>query len=187
MKFKEWVKEMEDVMEANAYRGIMYIMRGVPGSGKSYTAKQLVDGDTSKIFSTDAFFSDKYEFDFKLLDKAHNWNQENVREAMQKGITPIVVDNTNILKRDAMIYVIMAKKYQYKPIIKESNSPWWQEIVNLIKNNKKSVNNEAIQQWADKLAHGFEYEGNIIKNTHTVPPWTIHKMLRQYTPYDINN
>lgn len=55
----------------------LYIMRGVPGSGKSTLANQLAEGDESRILSTDQFFmkDGTYQFDGKMLGKAHEWNQ----------------------------------------------------------------------------------------------------------------
>jgi NEDD4-binding protein 2 len=168
---------------------ILYIMRGVPGSGKSYRALQLV-GCKDNIFSADKWFSptenpDEYKKNWKAekLFAAHSWCQTSLGKAMEKGITPLAVDNTNIKPRDIKPYIALAEKHKYIPIIEESQSPWWLEIRQLMKDDKK----EDIAQWAKKLAEGFDYNGVVIKNVHGVPEETILRMLTSFQPYEITN
>lgn len=165
----------------DGYRGVIFIMKGPPGCGKSHKAARL--GGT--IFSTDNFFMKNggYKFDPKKLYTAHTWTQNRAREAMQRGITPVVIDNTNCRIRDAIPYVVMAKQYQYFPEIIESDSPWWAEIKNLLLD--RSLNQDKIADWADKLANGFKFEGKIIKNVHKVPVEAIKKFFDRYSPYTI--
>lgn len=62
---------------------IAYIMRGIPGSGKSTIAK-IIAGDTGKIHSTDDFFYNPYGeycFDPKLLKEYHEKNFRNSAKA----------------------------------------------------------------------------------------------------------
>lgn len=177
-------------MTPEGYRGIMYLMRGVPGSGKSHLALRLAGGDQTKVFSTDEYF-DRMEGGYKAnwkmekLFGAHKWNQNRVRAAMQRGITPVVVDNTNIRMKDARAYIEFAQQYQYWPEIKESDSPWWLQIQELLKN--KNLNAEEIKGWANKLANGFQHEDKTIQNTHGVPEEVIHRMLTGLTPYTVDD
>ncbi len=75
----------------------LYIVRGVPGSGKSTFAKTL--GGTH--FETDNYFmiDGEYKFDFTKIKEAHNWCQSEVSNAMLLNYTTginekIVVSNT---------------------------------------------------------------------------------------------
>ena len=75
---------------------ILYIVRGIPGSGKSTFAKTL--GGTH--FETDNFFmvDGEYKFDVTKLKVAHEWCQNSVNTAMILNITTdlnntIVVSN----------------------------------------------------------------------------------------------
>ncbi len=54
--FREWLMENEQQMTPDGYRGILFIMRGTPGSGKSHLALRLVQGDKTKVLSTDDWF-----------------------------------------------------------------------------------------------------------------------------------
>ena len=92
-------------------------MRGIPGAGKSTMAKSLM-GD-GIIHSTDdvieatgdyrAFFARLIESgDFSDLSRMHSKNLSNAIKSMKDGITPVVVDNTNIKANEAKAYVVAA-------------------------------------------------------------------------------
>lgn len=175
-------------LNAMGLRGILYIMRGVPGSGKTYRAHQLVNQDKSRIFSADKWFSPKEDpeeyrrnWSKEKLFTAHNWCKSSLAEAMQRGVSPVVVDNTNIKRRDFMSYIDMANQYQYMYTIEESQSPWWLEIRKLL--DDQNGNENQLKEWAKKLSEGFEYKDAIIKNTHGVPEDVILKMLMSFQPY----
>ena len=102
----------------------LVILRGCSGSGKSTKAKELVKQKindisvTSIICSTDEFFinpkTNRYEFDFKLLYKAHAWNQGRVYQAMSLNINFIVLDNTNTQKWEFLPYLKTAELFNYE-------------------------------------------------------------------------
>ena len=79
----------------------LIVLRGLPSSGKSYLAKQLA-GETGSVFSADDFHTDpktgKYNWKPENLSKAHKWNHERVKKAIEEGISPVVIDNTHIKK-----------------------------------------------------------------------------------------
>jgi len=106
----------------------LILMRGLSGSGKSFLAKQLA-GDTGIICSTDDFFmiDGVYQFDPKKLHENHLKNQEKVEKAMTHNLSPIVVDNTNVMAWENKNYVELAKKYGYSVTIREPESPWWKK------------------------------------------------------------
>jgi len=98
----------------------LFISRGVSGSGKSTMSKQLSDN----VYSTDEYFmrDGKYQFDSKLIGKAHKWNQDRVEDAMNKSLSPIVVDNMNRQFWEMKKYVEMANQYGYEV---EFHQPDW--------------------------------------------------------------
>lgn len=169
-------------------RGILYIMRGPSGSGKSYRANQLAEGDKERIFSADKWFSktedmEEYRANWakEKLFTAHNWCKGMLAQAMQKGISPVVVDNTNIKRRDFLGFADLADQYQYMWVIEESQSPWWLEIKELLTDQKN--NEKQLKVWAKKLSEGFKHNDAIIKNVHGVPEDTILRMLMTFQPY----
>jgi hypothetical protein len=95
----------------------LVIMRGIPGAGKSTKSKSLV-GD-GVIHSTDdlieatgdyrGFFARLIESgDFKDLSRMHSKNLSNAVKSMKDGISPVVIDNTNIKANESKAYIVAA-------------------------------------------------------------------------------
>lgn len=75
---------------------IAYVMRGVPGSGKSTFVKTLVR-EEGIVHSTDDYFyiDGKYMFDRSRLQEYHDRNFAAFCESLKNGIPVVVCDNTN--------------------------------------------------------------------------------------------
>ena len=96
---------------------ILYIVRGIPGSGKTTFAKTL--GGTH--FETDMFFmtDGEYKFDGSKIKEAHKWCQDSVHTAMLLNHTAnlnpvIVVSNTFTQEWEMEPYFQMADYFEYK-------------------------------------------------------------------------
>jgi predicted kinase len=97
---------------------ILYIVRGVPGSGKSTFAESL----NCPYFEADMFFmkDEVYEFDGSKIKMAHAWCQMQVEDAMKfneetYGLknSEIAVSNTFTQEWEMEPYFELAKKYGY--------------------------------------------------------------------------
>lgn len=95
---------------------VLYIVRGLPGSGKSTFAKSL--GGTH--FEADMFFmvDGEYKFDGSKIKEAHKWCQDNVHTAMLLNNTAllnpvIVVSNTFTQEWEMEPYYKMAEYFDY--------------------------------------------------------------------------
>lgn len=95
----------------------LFIMRGIPGAGKSTLAKSIV-GD-GIIHSTDDLITGTGDYrgffkrlidsgDFKDLSRMHSKNFANAFKSMKDGVSPVVIDNTNIKANEAKAYVVAA-------------------------------------------------------------------------------
>ena len=92
---------------------VLYIVRGIPGSGKSTFAKQL----TANVFEADHYFYDNdgnYKFIASEIKDAHKECQDNIRIAMESSIPKIAVSNTSTQEWEMEPYFELAKKYGYK-------------------------------------------------------------------------
>jgi hypothetical protein len=100
----------------------LIIMRGIPGSGKSTKAKSIVGAGI--IHSTDDLISSTGDYnkffddmlasnDFSRLSQMHLKNLENAIKSMEAGITPIIIDNTNIRPFESKPYIENALKLGY--------------------------------------------------------------------------
>lgn len=106
----------------------VFILRGLPGSGKSYYAQNLADelatADESQylICSTDDYFLNEqgeYHFDKFKLPQYHNLNLARFIQALAQDIPLVIVDNTNIKKWEFVAYTqaAVALGYQVKEVI----------------------------------------------------------------------
>ena len=95
----------------------LYILRGIPGSGKTTLAKSI----GAVHFEADMYFmvGKEYKFDVKKLKQAHAWCQDQVRISMKNsdnkiGDLRIAVSNTFTQEWEMEPYVEMAKEYGFK-------------------------------------------------------------------------
>jgi len=100
----------------------LYLMQGIPGSGKSTIARLIRDMGgkaVSAIFSTDELWYDdeagRYNYDPALLGVKHRENQRRVIQAMiDDTLRIIIIDNTNITRKEAKPYVVMAEIFGFE-------------------------------------------------------------------------
>jgi predicted kinase len=150
-----------------SFNKILYICRGLPGSGKSFLAKSLVENglllstdDYPGLYSKDNI--GKLHINFKLLSEAHQNTLKKAMYAMDQGISPIVIDNTNVKAWEIAPYVKYGIQRGYVIKYKEPESPWWKEQF------KKDMTSEE----KDKLAKLL-----FQKNEHGVPFDVIRKKI----------
>lgn len=100
----------------------LYIVRGLPGSGKSTFAEKLVGSDFL-VCEADKYFIDKktgeYKFDQSKIKEAHEWCQSKVETYMKDSLIneqfyrEIAVSNTFTQEWEMNPYFFMAEKYGY--------------------------------------------------------------------------
>ena len=99
----------------------LFIVRGLPGSGKSSLVKRLLSlyDDTSVHYEADDYWvkNGSYDFNTKFLAKAHEECFDNVTSSMQRRVTNIFVSNTFTTEREINIYLELAKKYNYNTFV----------------------------------------------------------------------
>lgn len=100
----------------------LYIVRGVPGSGKSTFAEALVHSDFL-ICEADKYFVDRegnYNFDGSKLKEAHEWCRDRVETYMKDSLLndqfyrEIAVSNTFTREWEMQAYIDLADKYGYR-------------------------------------------------------------------------
>lgn len=101
---------------------IVYIYRGIPGSGKSTVAKNrmAMSQGSMRLVSADQFFIQEdgsYQFDPREIGNAHAVCFRNFIAAMEDGVTHIHVDNTNIHAYEIAPYILAANAYEYSHAI----------------------------------------------------------------------
>lgn len=92
---------------------VLYIVRGISGSGKSTFAKTL----GGQHYEADMFFineNGEYNFDVTKIKDAHKWCQSFVETNMVLEYPKIVVSNTFTQEWEMEPYFKLAKEYGYK-------------------------------------------------------------------------
>ena len=89
----------------------LYLVRGVPGSGKTTFAERIAP----VVLSADMYFEDdegNYNFDGLKIKHAHAWCQSEAEQFMKSGIA-IAVANTFTQEWEMQAYFDLAEKYGY--------------------------------------------------------------------------
>ena len=140
----------------------LIVMRGISGGGKSTKAKSLVGEGV--IHSTDAlieatgdyrgFFEKMIESkNFANLSRMHAKNLANAKKSMDEGVSPVIIDNTNLTANESKAYV----KYALE--------------IGFADDNIKIV---------DIGTGGLVAEDLAARNTHGVPLDKIKQMIDKY-------
>lgn len=155
----------------------LVVMRGVSGSGKSTMASNIARERGGVVFSTDDFFEKdgRYEFDPRMLPQNHAKNQSRAEEAMKKGVSPIIIDNTNTQAWEMKPYVAAAIANGYEVEIVEPGSEGFPEVdlEEIMKRQKsrqpgKSMPEEVVRRMLGKFQRGL----------------TVRDILDSKSPYD---
>lgn len=92
---------------------MMYILRGVSGSGKSTFAEKLAEALGAMVVSADHFFEEidgEYKFDPRKLPEAHKFCQERAAFGIEMGVD-VIVDNTNTCRWEMEPYLKLAAEF----------------------------------------------------------------------------
>lgn len=96
----------------------LFLIRGLPGSGKTTLAKVLSDGiifggGKCSIFEADDYFMDAgvYNFDPKMLHNAHQLCQSNARNAAEHTSASVIISNTFSCRWEMEPYIQIASEF----------------------------------------------------------------------------
>jgi predicted kinase len=94
----------------------LFIMSGIPGSGKSSIAKAIASFYQTVVCSADDGMVDdegKYAFDPMKLPRAHRMCFKKAFDAMNDGAEVVIIDNTNLSAWEMSPYIRVGEMFDY--------------------------------------------------------------------------
>ncbi len=157
-----WWKDQIKSFLRKIFKPKLILIRGLPGSGKSTLAKNLA-GKTGIVHSVDDYFMKDgvYKFEEDKLSEYHDLNLYAVIESMEKGISPIVVDNTNLMSIWSISYVSEAEFHNYVVSVEETQTPWKFDVEELFRRNIHGVPKERLQVMKDMYEPIEKFKKNL--------------------------
>lgn len=139
----------------------VYIMQGLPGSGKSWHAKKLAERNDFNIVSADLYFqkNGEYKFDPKELPNAHKWCYAQYLRLINESRN-VIVDNTNLTVAEVAPY------YRLPEIM-----DWCYKTVQIIRVDT------AFSLCLERQTHGVPFDRmyamyqNFMRDRDRLPPW----------------
>lgn len=126
----------------------LYLIRGIPGSGKSSFAHDLFRGGVvDAVIEADEYFIQEdgtYLFNPSLLGKAHSFCQERTLLALQSG-NNVAVSNTSTTEKEVQVYKRIA----------DETGAWFVSIVVENRHGNENLHNvpeEKIQQMKNRFS-----------------------------------
>ncbi|XP_041373615.1 2',3'-cyclic-nucleotide 3'-phosphodiesterase-like [Gigantopelta aegis] len=127
---------------------VMFIMRGLPGSGKSTIVRSIQSTyPISAVCSADDYFlkDGVYNFDPNKLGPAHETCRLRTEQHCQSGCPVVVIDNTNVKRWEMKEYLDLALRTNYVVVLVEPQTPWKFDARELARRNKHGLSEEILQ------------------------------------------
>ncbi|XP_071552930.1 2',3'-cyclic-nucleotide 3'-phosphodiesterase-like isoform X3 [Panulirus ornatus] len=128
---------------------VMLIMKGVPGSGKTFITRKIKEVyEDAVLCSADFYFmqNGEYHFEAAKLKDAHESCQETACRAAEENCHVIVIDNTNVRNWEMKFYLNLAREYCYIPLVLEPQTPWAMNSRELARRNSHNLSEEIVAQ-----------------------------------------
>lgn len=147
-------------------KGKLYVMKGVPGAGKS-TYLDKLQYPPITVCSADHFFIDQfgwYKFDAAKLGEAHGRCFTKFMNLVNAGTSPLAVDNTNLSWKEMGRYVEAGLAAGYDVEVVDINTP----VTVAAARNVHGVPEAAVQRMASKTLNIPEHVKSNPNFKHTI-------------------
>jgi predicted kinase len=141
---------------------MIYIVRGLPGSGKTTLAQRLEPG---AFFAADDYFTGpdgSYDFVAAKVPAAHAWVQAEVEVACRRGRN-VAVHNTFTQRWEMEPYLRLAAKYGHRVVVVDCFDAGMTNE-DLAEKNVHGVPVESIRAMRERYEHDW-------RSGNPLPPW----------------
>lgn len=155
---------------------VLFIIRGLPGSGKSTIVKAITNTYcSSMVCSADDYFlqDGKYNFDAAHLSEAHAACQNKAKDSCNRGMNVVVVDNTNVRRWEMKFYLELAHQRDYIVVLVQPKTPWKWNPVELAARNKHGVDVVTLKRKVNVMFTG------LLQSFHS----KLHKLFPNFQNY----
>jgi DNA-nicking Smr family endonuclease/predicted kinase len=188
-KFEHKPKNFKEVVDKiNTGLRVVVIIRGLPGSGKSFLAHQLIEETVKNrighVFSADDFFMTNrgvYKYDGSKIGEAHAQTLRLFTQSAAKGTSPLIVDNTNLEYWNTFGYLQAAVQYFYHIEFMEPATPWKFKEGILASKNQHSVPVDKIKLMKERYETGVDIQ-KLLKSNNLDPNYT--PKMRNFPPIE---
>lgn len=174
---------------------VAVIVRGAPGSGKSYLANRIFNETVgllknvnreNHIFETDKYLTKDgyYKWSVSLQLEALEWALNLFRDAVRMGVSPVILDNTNTLYSEIKPYVAEAFNNGYYVKLISPSTPWAKNVTELLRKNSHNVPKDGIEEYLENLEENPNVDQNQLKEILNLdyPSGISFPKLRNYPP-----
>jgi hypothetical protein len=132
--------DVQSILEAQLpdfkkpFHQILYIIRGLPGSGKATLAKRLLKKHIGGYLLSPKDF---IGYSVESRNEARQWNLNRVELLMDKNLSPLFVIDNFIERKDMDGLLDVARICNYQVKILEPQTEWWlkRDVATLSKNS----------------------------------------------------
>lgn len=148
---------------------MLYIIRGIPGAGKTTTAKRLIDTAKNIVpkcihYEADMFFTQSdgtYKWNPRKIGAAHNKCFNVIEKAMENDTNICIVSNTFTTLKELQPYIDLAEDYDYEL-----------KVVRVVSKDYYNTELDRVRRFAGHL------------NQHSVPFKSLERMAARFDDYD---
>ena len=143
------------------WRKTLYIVRGLPGEGKSTLAKKLVGGNIEQVCENDNFWfiDGEYNYDPDMTHIAGWWCWGEVFKKL-RTYDKVAVANTFVQKKYIIGYIEECKKLEINVIITRPKNKWKGNTVECFAKNIHNVPLPIIMRMKDQYEEMTQEEVN---------------------------
>lgn len=97
---------------------VLYLVRGIPGAGKSTFAKTLANTDGYRVEADSYHINGDGVYDWKPenVHLAHRWCFDITENWLKQGKAKVIVSNTFTTEKELKPYVDLAAQYAYRVV-----------------------------------------------------------------------